>query len=84
VKESHRGDRTLDQMRPARPVSHGTDVSCQSRDRRVRSSPKETAKHARSIGQGGASGHDRPDASGRAWVLTGLKPDAGCNASGQL
>jgi hypothetical protein len=31
-----------------------------------------------------ASGHDRPDASGREWTLTGLKPDAGCSASGRL
>jgi hypothetical protein len=37
---------------------------------RVRSSPKEATKHARSIGRGSASGHDRPDASGREWVLT--------------
>jgi hypothetical protein len=33
--------------------------------------PRETAKHVKSIGRGGASGHDRPDASGREWVLTG-------------
>jgi hypothetical protein len=31
-----------------------------------------------------ASGHDRPDASGREWTLTGLKPDIGCSASDRL
>jgi hypothetical protein len=46
-------------------------ASGRSRDRRVRSSPREAAKHARSIGHGDVSGHDRPDASGHEWVLTG-------------
>jgi hypothetical protein len=49
-----------------------TGASSQLRDRRVRSSPREAMKHARSIGHGGASGHDRPDALGREWVLTGI------------
>jgi hypothetical protein len=49
-----------------------TGVFGRSRDRRVRSSPRETAKHARSIGHGGTSGHDRLDVSGRVWVLTGI------------
>jgi hypothetical protein len=57
-------------------VRHGTVGLCtgasgRSWDRRVRSSPKEAAKHARSIGRGGASGHDRSDTSGRKRVLTG-------------
>jgi hypothetical protein len=47
-----------------------TGASDRSRDWRVRSSHREAAKHARSIEHGGASGHDRPDASGREWVLT--------------
>jgi hypothetical protein len=41
-------------------------------DRCVRSSPREAAKHARSIKRGGASGHDRPDTLDREWVLTGI------------
>jgi hypothetical protein len=48
-----------------------TGASDRSWDRRVRSSPRKDAQHARSIGRGGASGHDRPDASSREWVLTG-------------
>jgi hypothetical protein len=39
-------------------------------DRRVQSNPREATKHARSIRRGGTSGHDRPNASGREWVLT--------------
>jgi hypothetical protein len=59
----------------AAEVWHGTlglhtSASDRSRDRRVRSSPREAAKHARSIERGVASGHDRSDASGREWVLT--------------
>jgi hypothetical protein len=61
-----------------------TSVSGHSRDRRVRSGARGTANAKGSIRHGGASGHDRPDASGRAWVLTKLKPGAECNASGQL
>jgi hypothetical protein len=49
-----------------------TGASGRSWDRRVRSSPRETAKHARSIGHGGASGHDRPDTSSRVVELTGI------------
>jgi hypothetical protein len=37
---------------------------------RIRSSPREAMKHARSIEHGGASGHDRLDASGCECVLT--------------
>jgi hypothetical protein len=89
-------DWTLDQMRSrhdqTRPVSgsccawrgalgFATGAYGPSRDRRVRSSPRETAKSARSIGRCGASGHDRPDASGRERELTG-RPDAGTVASG--
>jgi hypothetical protein len=37
-----------------------TSVSGRSRDRRVRSSPREVAKHARSIRRGGTSCHNRP------------------------
>jgi hypothetical protein len=48
-----------------------TGASSRSRDQRVRSSLIETAKHAKSIGRGGVSGHDRPDASGHEWVLIG-------------
>jgi hypothetical protein len=48
-----------------------TGASGQSWDRRVRSSLRETAKHAKSIGRGGVSGHDLPDTLGREWVLTG-------------
>jgi hypothetical protein len=74
-KGSHWGDqtldRTLDRMRLARPVS-SSRVQRQGSHWRVWSSPRETAKHAKSIGRGGASGHDRPDASGREWVLTGI------------
>jgi hypothetical protein len=60
----------------AAAVRHGTlglctSMSGRSRDRRVRSSPRDATKHARSIGHCGMSGHDRPDASGREWVLTG-------------
>jgi hypothetical protein len=56
-------------------VRHGTlglwtGASGRSWDRRVRSSPREAAKHVRSIGRGGTSGHDRPDASGHEWMLT--------------
>jgi hypothetical protein len=47
-----------------------TGVFGRSWERRVRSSPREAAKHARSIGRGGTSGHDRPDASSHEWVLT--------------
>jgi hypothetical protein len=64
-------DQTLDRMRLARPVS-SSRVQRQGSHWRVWSSPRETAKHAKSIGRGGASGHDRPDASGREWVLTGI------------
>jgi hypothetical protein len=67
-----------------------TGASSRSRDRRVRSSPREAIKHARSIGRGGASGHDRPDASGREWVLIGIdqtlalwRPVSSSSASGQ-
>jgi hypothetical protein len=99
TKGSHWGDRTLVRTRDRMldrtrsrvqlvlPTSRGsarTGASSRSRDRHVRSSPRETVKHATLIGHGGASGHDRPNASGREWVLTGLKPDARCNASGQL
>jgi hypothetical protein len=60
----------------AAAVRHGmlglcTGASDRSRDQRVRSSPKESTKHVRSIGRGGVLGHDRPDASGHEWVLTG-------------
>jgi hypothetical protein len=61
-------------VRSAHPTCRGssthTGVSGRSRDRRVRSSSREAAKHARSIGRGGASGHDRPDVSDRVWLLT--------------
>jgi hypothetical protein len=63
----HWGDRT-------HPVSGSSILARDTRasHRRVRSSPRETAKHARLIGHGDASGHDRSDASGCAWMLTGL------------
>jgi hypothetical protein len=53
----------------AAAVRHGTigfatGASGRSQDQRVRSSPRETVKHTKSIGRGDASGHDRPDASG--------------------
>jgi hypothetical protein len=51
---------------------------------RVRSTWHGAASAKKLTGRGGASGHDRPNVSGRAWVLTGLKPDAGCNASSQF
>jgi hypothetical protein len=62
-----------------RGVRHGTlglciDTSGRSRDRHVRSSAREATKHARSIGRGSVSGHDRPDASGHEWVLIGNDP----------
>jgi hypothetical protein len=62
-------------VRSVHPACSGracTGASGRSWDRRVQSSPREAAKHARSIGCGGASGHDRPDASGHEWVLTGI------------
>jgi hypothetical protein len=78
----------------AHPVcrdSGRTDASGWSRDRCVQSSSREVAKHARSIGRGGASGHDRPDASGRVWVLTGIdrtpglcRPVSSSGASGRV
>jgi hypothetical protein len=53
-------------VRSAHPACRGssahTDAFGRSRDRRVRSSSREVAKYARSIGRGGASDHDRPDA----------------------
>jgi hypothetical protein len=52
-------------------LGFATSASGPSRDRRVRSSPRETAKSARSIGHYGASGLDRPDASGHERELTG-------------
>jgi hypothetical protein len=76
AKGSHWGDqtrdRTLDRTRLARLVSSSRVQRQQRAHRRVRSSSREVAKHARSIGHGGASGHDRPDASDRVWVLTGI------------
>jgi hypothetical protein len=48
-----------------------TGVSGRSRDQHVRSSTREATKHVRLIGRCGALGHDRLDASGRKWVLTG-------------
>jgi hypothetical protein len=60
----------------AHPACRGNSAhigaSGRSWDRRVRSSSREVAKHARSIGRGGVFGHDRPDASDRVWVLTGI------------
>jgi hypothetical protein len=82
----HWGDRTLNRTRSRydrmRQVSDSccalrgalgfaTGTSGPSRDQRVRSSPIETAKSARSIERCGASGHDRPDASDRERELTG-------------
>jgi hypothetical protein len=66
-------ERTWSQHDRTCPVSGS---SSQTRDakalhRRVRSSPREAAKHTRLIGRGGASGHDRPNALGHEWVLTG-------------
>jgi hypothetical protein len=95
----HWGDRTLNRTRSrhdrTRPVSgycyarrgalgFATGASSPSRNQSVRSLSREDVKHARSIERGGASGHDRSDAFGHTWVLTGLKPDAECNASSQL
>jgi hypothetical protein len=78
AKESYWGDRTLNRTRSrhdrTRSVSGSSSLARDARalHRRVRSSPREAAKHTRLIGRGGASGHDRPDASGREWVLTGI------------
>jgi hypothetical protein len=68
-----------------------TGVSGRSWDRRVWSSPRETVKHTRSIGRGGASGHDRPDTSSRVVELTGIDqtlalwhPISSSSASGRV
>jgi hypothetical protein len=68
-----------------------TGASGRSWDRHVRSSPRETAKHARSIGRGGASGHDRSDASSHVVELTGIdrtlvlwRPVSSSSASGRV
>jgi hypothetical protein len=68
-----------------------TGASGRSWDRRVRSSPRETAKHARSIGCGGVFGHDRPDTSSRVVELTGIDrtlalwhPVSSSSASGRV
>jgi hypothetical protein len=72
----HWGDRTLNQMWSrhdwTRLVSGSSCLAWDARasHRCVWSSPRGTTMHARLIGHGGASGHDRPDASGREWVLT--------------
>jgi hypothetical protein len=68
AKESHWGDQTLDRTLNrtrsrhdrTRPVSDNSSLARDARDlhQHVRSSPREAAKHARSIGHGGASGHD--------------------------
>jgi hypothetical protein len=74
----HWGDRTLYQTRSlydrTRPVSGSGSQVWVARvlHQRVRSSPRETAKHARSIERGGAFDHDRSDAFGHAWMLIGL------------
>jgi hypothetical protein len=82
-------------VRSAPPTCRGssahTGASGRSRDRRVRSSSREVAKHTRSIGHGGASGHDQPDASDRVWVLTRIdwtlalwRPVSSNGASGRV
>jgi hypothetical protein len=70
----HKGDRTRYRHNRTRLVSdssclaHGlgftTGASGHLRDRCVRSGARGTANVKGSIGRGGASGHDRPDASG--------------------
>jgi hypothetical protein len=82
----HWGDRTLDRMRSrydwTRSVSGSSSQAWVVRvlHQRVRSlmGPTRPVRCQRdsecegSIGHGGASGHDRPDASSREWVLTGI------------
>jgi hypothetical protein len=83
-------DRRVRSVHPACRGSACTGASSRSWDRRVRSSPSEVAKDARSIGRSGASNHDRPDASSREWMLTGndrtlalWHPVKFCSASGR-
>jgi hypothetical protein len=82
-------------VRSAHPACRGSSAHTgafgRSRDRHVRSCSREVVKHARSIGRGGASGHDQPDASDRVWVLTGINwtlalwhPVSSSNASGRV
>jgi hypothetical protein len=82
-------------VRSAHPVCRGssthTGASGRSRDRHVWSSSREVTKHVRSIGRGGASGHDRSDASDRVWVFNGInrtlilwRPVSSSDASGRM
>jgi hypothetical protein len=75
----HRGDRTLNRTRPVSGsgsqarvarVLHQCDRSLAGPARPVRC--QRDREREGSIGRGSVSGHDRPDASGRGWVLTGI------------
>jgi hypothetical protein len=82
----HRGDRTLNRTRSrydqTRLVSGSDSQARVARvlHQRVRSLAGPTRpvrrqrdrEHEGSIGRGSASGHDRPDVSGRGWMLTGI------------
>jgi hypothetical protein len=90
----HWGDRTWSRLHRTCPVSSSYCKGAWARvlHRHVRSlvgsvrpvRRSEGMQITWSIGRGGASGHDRPDASDREWTLTGLKPDAGYNTFGQF
>jgi hypothetical protein len=98
VNGGHWGNRMLNRTWSrhdrTRPVSGSSRLARDTRAsrQRVRSlaGPARSVRHLEglqivwSIGYGGVSSHDQPDASSHEWTLTGLKPDAGCNASGQF
>jgi hypothetical protein len=94
VNGDHWDNRTWSRHDQTCPVSGSSRLARDARAsrRRIRSlvGPARSVRHSEglqivwSIGRGGASGHDQLDASGREWTLTRLKPDAGCNTSGQF
>jgi hypothetical protein len=82
-------DRTLDRTRSRMDLRvQSVAAAAETRGLGFRTSasgqaPRGTADHKVNWTRC-ASDHDRPDASGHEWTLTGLKPDTGCSASGRL